>query len=151
MPIVHQNSGWVDGERGGLSYRSWIAFSGWIIILATLLIWAVLSSDVQVITLLGLSLAYALQGCVAEFIGVKIEVSGISFPNRVFSRFPYLILFRRKLSTGSFDRIDFVNKRMLIIYPARDQIIIAPTKSRSKHNLVRVLREIFPMVSVKIM
>jgi hypothetical protein len=137
-------------KREGLSYRSWIVCSGWIVILVALLILIMIFSESEVRTLLALSLVYGAQGCFAELIGVKIDSSGISFPNRVLPRFPYLILFRRKLLAGSFDRIDVVNKRVLMIYPARDEICI-PTKTSDKSLFVRYLRNTFPAVSIKMM
>jgi hypothetical protein len=41
--------------------------------------------------LLVLFVVYGIQGYLAELIGVKIASSGISFPNRVFPSFPYLV------------------------------------------------------------
>jgi hypothetical protein len=150
MPITPHSSAWFVREKEALSYRSWTACGGWIVILAALSISAVFSAEAEVRTLLVLSLAYGVQGCFAELIGVKIDSSGISFPNRIFPKFPYLILFRRKLPKGSFDRIDIVGKQILMIYPARDQIWIAPTKTSNKNTFVRHLRNTFPTVSVKV-
>ena len=150
MPITRHNSDWLVAKRKGWACRSWMACSGWIVILATILISMMDSSEAEVNALLALSLAYGVQGCVAELIGVKVEPSGISFPNRAFPRFPYFILFRRRLPAGSFDRIDFVNKRLLIIYPDMNQVYIATTNSDT-NTIVRTLRNIFPTVSVKIM
>jgi hypothetical protein len=149
--MMRHESVWFAGKKEGLSYRSWMACSGWIAILAAILISVVLSSDSEVKTLLGLSLAYGVQGCFAELIGVKIESSGISFPNRVFPGFPYLILFRRKLSVESFSRIDVINKKRLVIYPDRDQIHIVPSQILNRNGFVRALRNTFPTVSVKVM
>ena len=151
MPIMRHDSVWFAGKKEGLSCRSWIVCSGWIAILAALLISVVLSSEAEVRTLLGLSLAYGVQGCFAELIGVRIESSGISFPNRVFPSFPYLLFFRRKLPVESFNRIDVINKEKLVIYPRIEEIHIALSKNINRNSFVRTLRHTFPTVSVNVM
>jgi hypothetical protein len=108
-------------KKVGLSVRSWIACCGWTIILAALLLLVVLSTETAIQTLLMLLMIYGIQGYLAELIGVKIESSGISFPNRVFPSFPYLILFRSKLPRESFNRIDFVKRQIVIVYRHYDQ------------------------------
>jgi hypothetical protein len=130
-----------------LRARSWMACGGWIAILTALLISAALSAETEIQILIALSSAYAIQGCLAELIGVKIDSSGISFPNRVLPTFPYLVLFRRKLRKGSFDRIDFIDKQRIIIYPERRQIIV-PTTKKSEDSFVTILRKTFPRVRV---
>lgn len=132
-----------------LTARSWIACGGWIVILTALLVSA-LSAETEVQIFLALSIAYAVQGCLAELIGVKIDSSGISFPNRVLPRFPYLILFRRKLRKGSFDRVDFIDKQKMIIHPGRKQIFLPTTKKSEEARFARVLRNTFPRVRVAI-
>lgn len=142
---------WGATNKVGLSVRSWIACGGWTIILVTLLLLVVLSSEVAIQTLLILLMIYGIQGYLAELIGVKIELSGISFPNRVFPSFPYLVLFRSKLSRRSFNRVDFVKSQIVIIYPARKQINIPVTKSCDEKRVVRFLRDTFPDLSVTIL
>jgi hypothetical protein len=85
------------GKKGKLFLRSRVACGGWIMILAVLLASVISFSETEVQMLLMLSMVYGLQGWLAELIGVKIDASGISFPNRVFPQFPYLVFFRRKL------------------------------------------------------
>jgi hypothetical protein len=150
MHIGNRDARWVT-KKDGLSTRSWIACGGWTTILGTILLLLAISSDTSIQTLLALLATYVIQGCLVELIGVKIEGSGISFPNRVFPRFPYLVLFRRKLPRRSFDRVDFLKSHMLIIYPAMRQIIFPVTKRCDEKRMVRFLRDTFPEVSVKIM
>lgn len=133
-----------------LSVRSWAACAGWTIILVTLLLLAVLSSEAATQTLIALLVAYSIQGCWVELIGVKIESSGISFPNRAFTRFPYLVLFRSKLPRKSFNRVDVVKKHVFVIYPAMRHITVPVTKSCDENRVVRVLRHTFPDLSVTI-
>ena len=64
---------WGATNKVGLSVRSWIACGGWTIILVTLLLLVVLSSEVAIQTLLILLMIYGIQGYLAELIGVKIE------------------------------------------------------------------------------
>jgi hypothetical protein len=133
-----------------LSARSWIACGGWIALLTGLLIFAAISAETEVQMLLALSIAYAVQGFLAELIGVKIDSSGISFPNRLLPRFPYLVLFRRKFHKGSFDRVDFIDKRKIIVHPGRKQIILPMLKKSEETRFLRVLRITFPRVRVAI-
>lgn len=138
-------------KRDGISVRSWIAFGGWATILGILLLLLAASSEAAIQTLLALSVVYVTQGCLAELRGVKIEELGFSFPNRVFPSFPYLVLFRRKLPRSSFDRVDFVKRRVFIIYPAMRQIIVPEMKNYDEKRVVWFLRDTFPSVSVKVM
>jgi hypothetical protein len=133
-----------------VSLRSRIACGGWILILAILLVSVLSFSETEVETLLILSMVYSLQGWLAELMGVRIDVSGIAFPNRVFARFPYLVLFRRKLSTGSFDRVDFM-KHSFVIYSSGEQIIVPITKRFNGIDVAKYLRNKFPKVSVALL
>lgn len=151
MRIGDPNARWVVSKTDGLSVRSWIVCGVWAVILGVLLLLLVNSSEPAIQTLLAFLVVYVTQGCLAELIGVKIEGSGFSFPNRVFPRFPYLVLFRCKLPERSFDRVDFVKGRMLIIYPAMRQIVVPVTKRCDEKRVVRFLRDAFPKVSIKIM
>jgi len=151
MRIGDLDARWAVGKRGGLSVRSWIAFGGWASILCILLLLLANSSEAAIQTLLALLVVYVAQGCLAELIGVKIEESGFSFPNRVFPSFPYLVLFRRKVPGSSVDRVDFVTRRVFIIYPAMRQIIVPEMTSYDEKRVVRFLRDTFPSVSVKVM
>jgi hypothetical protein len=151
MRVVGRNAPLAVRKKEGLSVRSWIACSGWAIILVTLLLLIVLSSETEIQTLLALLVIYSIQGCLTELIGVKIESSGISFPNRVFPRFPYLVLFRCKLPRGSFNRVDFVAKQLFIIYPVRRQIIFPVTKSCNEKHVMRFLRDTFHDLSITIL
>ena len=119
-------------------------------ILATLLVSVAVSAETEAQIFLALSIAYAVQGCLAELIGVKIDSSGISFPNRALPRFPYLTLFRRKLRKGSFDRVDFIDKQKIMIHPGGKQIILPTTKKSERARFARVLRNTFPRVRVAI-
>jgi hypothetical protein len=150
MRTGDRNASLVTGKKEELSVRSWIACSGWTAILAILLLLLVNSSEIAIQTLLALSVVYVMQGSLAELIGVKIEESGISFPNRVFPGFPYLVLFRCKLPRKSFNRIDFVKRQMFMIYPAVRQINVPVTKSCDEKRVVRFLRGTFPDLSVTI-
>ena len=150
MRVVDRDAPLAAREKKGLAVRSWTACAGWTIIIATLLLLAVLSSEATTQTLLALLVAYSIQGCWVELIGVKIESSGISFPNRVFPRFPYLVLFRSKLPRRSFNRVDFIKKHAVIIYPAMRQITVPVTKSCDENRVVRFLRHTFPDLSVTI-
>ncbi len=145
------DANWVGSKKNGLSVRSWIACGGWAAILGIVLVLLVNSSEPSIHTLSALLLVYVIQGCLAELIGVKIEVSGFSFPNRVFPRFPYLVLFRCKLPGSSFDRVDFVKRHLFIIYPAMRQVIVPVLKGYDEKRVVRFLRNTCPSVSVKVM
>jgi hypothetical protein len=151
MRIGDLDARWVVSKKHGLSVRSWMVCGGWAAILGIILLLLVNFSEPAIQTLLAFLVVYVTQGCLAELIGVKIEGSGFSFPNRVFPRFPYLVLLRCKLPERSFDQIDFVKRRELIIYPAMRQIIVPVTKSCDEKRVVRFLRDTFPKVSVKIM
>jgi hypothetical protein len=107
-------------------------------------------SETEVETLLTLAMVYSLQGWLAELMGVRIDASGIAFPNRVFARFPYLVLFRRKLSKGSFDRVDFM-KHSFVIYSSGEQIIVPITKRFNGIAVAKYLRHKFPKVSVALL
>lgn len=150
MRVVDRDASLAFRKREGLSIRSWIACGGWTIILLALLLFAVLSSELEIQALLALLVAYGIQGCAVELIGVKIEPSGISFPNRVFPSFPYLVLLRSKLPRKSFNRVDFIKKHAFIIYPAMRQIIVPVTKSCDETRIVRFLKDTFPDLSVTI-
>ena len=136
--------------QNGVSLRSRIACGGWIVILAILLVSVLSFSETEVDTLLILSMVYSLQGWLAELMGVRIDASGIAFPNRVFARFPYLVLFRRKLSKGSFDRVDFM-KHSFVIYSSGEQIIVPITKRINGIAVAKYLRNKFPKVSVTLL
>jgi hypothetical protein len=151
MRIGDRDARWGATNKVGLSVRSWVACGGWTIILAVLLLLVVLSTELAIQTLLIIFLIYGVQGYLAELIGVKIESSGISFPNRVFPSFPYLVLFRSRLPRQSFNRVDFVKRQIVIIYPARKQINIPVTKSCDEKRVVRFLRDTFPGLSVTIL
>jgi hypothetical protein len=151
MRIGDRDARWGARKEMGLSVRSWIACGGWTIILVTLLLLVVLSTETTVQILLVFFVVYGIQGYLAELIGVKIESSGISFPNRVFPSFPYLVLFRSKLPRRSFNRVDFVKRQIVIVYPARRQINIPATKSCDEKRVVRFLRDTFPDLSVTIL
>ena len=151
MRIVDGDASLVVVKQEGLSVRSWIACGGWAIILVTLSLLVVFSSEPSIQTLLALLVIYGIQGCWVELIGVKIEPSGISFPNRVFPRFPYLVLFRRKLPRGAFNRVDFIKRHVILIYPARKHIIIPVSKSCDEKHVVRFLRDTFPNLLVTIL
>jgi hypothetical protein len=109
----------------------------------------VIFSEIEVQILLMFSNAYGLQGWLAELIGVKIDASGVSFPNRVFPQFPYLVFFRRKLSKGSFDRVNFVRKKSsLVIYSAGEEVTVPITTRFDGIAVAKRLRNEFPKVSV---
>ena len=150
MRIADQGALLAVRKKEGLSVRSWIACGGWTIILVALLLLLALSSEAAIQTLLALLVAYGIQGCLVDLAGVKIEASGISFPNRLFPRFPYLVLFRRKLSRASFNRIDLIKRQSLMIYPAMRQIIVPITKDCNEKRVVRYLKDTFPDLSVTI-
>lgn len=116
-------------------------------ILAMLLVSVVTSAETEIQVLLLLSMVYGLQGWLAELIGVKIDASGISFPNRVFPQFPYLVFFRRKLPEGSFDRVNLIGKRLLVIYSAGDQVTV-PIPIKFNGIVAKKVRNNFPTVSV---
>jgi hypothetical protein len=99
MRTWNRVAGRFDRERGELHVRSWIALGGWIIYLGRNIINDIIvSSSEEIIQMFfALLLAYCLQGCLAELIGVRMGSSGISFPNRLFPSFPYLVLFRKNL------------------------------------------------------
>jgi hypothetical protein len=121
-------------------------------ILAVLLVSVITFSQTEVQTLLMLSMVYGLQGWLAELIGVKIDASGISFPNRVFPQFPYLVFFRRTLSKGSFDRVNFVRKQSsLVIYSAGEQVTVPITTKFDGIAVAKCLRNEFPKVSVMLL
>jgi UDP-N-acetylmuramyl pentapeptide phosphotransferase/UDP-N-acetylglucosamine-1-phosphate transferase len=140
------------GKKGKLFLRSRVACGGWIMILAVLLASVFSFSETEVQMLLMLSMVYGLQGWLAELIGVKIDASGISFPNRVFPQFPYLVLFRRTLSKGSFDRVNFVRKQSsLVIYSAGEQVTVPITTRFNGIAVAKCLRNEFPKVSVTLL
>jgi hypothetical protein len=139
------------GKNGKLSLRSRVACGGWTMILAVLLVSVIAFSETEVQMLLMLSMVYGLQGWLAELIGVKIDASGISFPNRVFPQFPYLVLFRRKLSKGSFDRIDFVRKQSLVIHSAAGQVTVRITTRLNGIAIAKCLRNEYPKVSITLL
>jgi hypothetical protein len=151
LSIAHHESGWSASKKGKLSLRSRVACYGWIVILAILLASVVLFSETEVETLLILSMVYGLQGWLAELIGVKVDASGIAFPNRIFPQFPYLVLFRRKLSEGSFDRIDFANEHLLVIHSAGQRIIVSTPTRFNGIAVAKYLRKQFPKVSVALL
>jgi hypothetical protein len=151
MRLGDRDASLVARKKVGLSVRSWIACCGWTIILVMLLLLVVLSTETAIQILLVFFVVYGIQGYLAELIGVKIESSGISFPNRVFPSFPYLVLFRSKLPRRSFNRVDFVKRQIVIVYPARRQINIPATKSCDEKRVVRFLRDTFPDLSVTIL
>jgi hypothetical protein len=136
--------------QNGVSLRSRVACGGWILILSILLVLVLSFSETEVETLLTLSMVYSLQGWLAELMGVRIDASGIAFPNRVFARFPYLVLFRRKLPNGSFDRVDFM-KHSFVIYSSGEQIIVPVTKGINGVAVAKHLRNKFPKVSVALL
>jgi hypothetical protein len=150
MRVADRDAGLAFRKRAVLSIRSWIACGGWTIILFMLSLLAVLSSELEIQVLLALLVVYGIQGCAVELIGVKIEPSGISFPNRVFPSFPYLVLLRSKLPRKSFSRVDFIRRHAFVIYPAMRQIIVPVTKSCDQRSIVRFLKETFPDLSVTI-
>ena len=150
MRVVVRDAPLAARKKKRLSVRSWTACGGWTIIIVTLLLLVLISSEGATQTLLALLVVYGIQGCCVELIGVKIESSGISFPNRVFPRFPYLVLFRSKLPRRSFNRVDFVKKHVFIIYPAMRQITVPVTRSCDENRVVRFLRDTFPDLSVTI-
>jgi hypothetical protein len=133
-----------------LYVRSWTACGGWTIIVVSLLLLIVLTSEAAVQTLLALLLVYGIQGCCVELIGVKIESSGISFPNRVFPGFPYLVLLRRKLPRKSFNRVDFIRKHAFIVYPVMRQIFVPVANTLDETRVVRFLKDTFPDLAVTI-
>src|SRR5579871_5234135 len=103
MPITHHNSDWLVEKRIVLPLLDglhWVVYNPSCTINLDN---AFFGSGRQRVAS-ALFLAYGVQGFAAELIGVKVEPSGISCPNRAFPRFPYLILFRRRLPAGSFDR-----------------------------------------------
>ena len=138
------------GKNGILSLRSRIACGGWIVVLAILSVSAITSAETGVQALLMLLTVYGLQGWLAELIGVKIDASGISFPNRIFPEFPYLVFFRRKLPKGSFDRVNVVSKQFLVIYSAGDQVKV-PIPVRFNRMVAKSLQNNFPKVSVTLL
>ena len=150
MHTWKRDAGRFDKKRGELYARSWIACGGWIIILCAILFMIVSSSDEITQTLLALFLGYSIQGCLAELIGVRIGPSGISFPNRLFPSFPYLMLFRKKLARRSFDRVDFIEKNMFLVYPVMKQVTIHTTKACDEKRIIRYLRDTFPGLAVTI-
>jgi hypothetical protein len=140
------------GKKGKLSLRSRVACGGWIVILAVLLVAVITFSQTEVQMLLILSMVYGLQGGLAELIGVKIDASGVSFPNRVFPHFPYLVFFRRKLSKESFDRVNFVGKpSSLVIYTAGEEVTVPIAARFNGIALARRFRNEFPKVSVTLL
>jgi hypothetical protein len=150
MRVVERDAPSAARKKTRLSVRSWAACAGWTIILVTLFLLALLSSEAATQTLLALLVAYSVQGCWVELIGVKIESSGISFPNRVFPRFPYLVLFRSKLPRMSFNRVDVVKKHVFVLYPAMRQVTVPVTKSCDENRVVRFLRHTFPDLLITI-
>jgi hypothetical protein len=150
MRVLDRDTPLAVGKNKALSVRSWTACGGWTIIVGALLLLIALTSEAATQTLLALFVVYGIQGCCVELIGVKIESSGISFPNRVFPGFPYLVLLRSKLPRKSFNRVDFIKKHAFIIYPATRQIFVPVTKSCDETRIVRCLKETFPDLSVTI-
>ena len=121
-------------------------------ILAVLLVSFIIYSQTEVQVLLMLSMVYGLQGWLAELIGVKIDSSGVSFPNRVLPQFTYLVFFRRKLSKGSFDRVNFIRKpSSLVIYSAGEEVTVPIATRFNGIAVARRLRNEFPKVSVTLL
>jgi hypothetical protein len=138
-------------KKGKLSLRSRVACGGWTMILAVLLVSVIAFSETEVQMLLMLSMAYGLQGWLAELIGVKIDASGVLFPNRMFPQFQYLVLFRGKLSKGSIDRIDFVRKRSLVIHSAGERVTVHITTRLNGIAVAKHLRNEFPKVLITLL
>jgi hypothetical protein len=151
MRTWNRVAGRFDRERGELHVRSWIALVGWIIILGTILLMIVSSSEEIIQMFFALLLAYCLQGCLAELIGVRMGSSGISFPNRLFPSFPYLVLFRKNLERNSFNRVDFIRRNILLVYPIMRQVIIPTTRGCDEKRVIRFLRDTFPGLLITIL
>ena len=76
--------------------------------------------------------------------------SGISFPNRLFPSFPYLVLFRKNLERNSFNRVDFIRRNILLVYPIMRQVII-PTQEVRREASYRFLSDRFPGLLITIL
>jgi hypothetical protein len=148
---VWNRTGSFEKKRAQLYTRSWIACGGWIIILGTILLLIVLSSEEIIQMFLALLWTYCLQGYLAEVIGVRMGPSGISFPNRLFPSFPYLVFFRKNLGSNSFNRVDFISRNILLVYPVRRLIIIPTIRGYDEKLVIRFLRDTFPGLLVTIL
>jgi hypothetical protein len=108
-------------------------------------------SEIETHVFLMLLFAYGLQALLTELAGVKIDASGVSFPNCAFPQFPYLVLLRRKLPEGSFDRIDLIAKQSLEIHSAGRRITVRMVTRYNRIDFASRLRRTFPKVSVTIL
>jgi hypothetical protein len=61
----------------------------------------------------GLVTLFGLQGFLAEMAGVRADQNGFSFPRRLFPRFGFPVLWRRKIRANRISRIDTLDPKTL--------------------------------------
>lgn len=95
-----------------------------------------------------LLICYALQGLVAEVLGVCVDEASISFPNRLLQRVPLFTLWRTTLPRKSFDRIDRAGERGVTIWHAGDPERVKLPSAETRKDFLSVCSKSFPHAKV---
>ena len=100
--------------------RSWMSCASWLLICSAFFIGLFScekhSCGVEFHVELLIILLFGLQGFAAEMLGVRADEAGFSFPRRLFSRFGFPVLWRRRLPARRVSRIDSLDSRTVRLY-----------------------------------
>ena len=100
--------------------RSWRSCASWLLFSSAFVL-GLLSCEkhecgVELHVALVIMLLFGLQGFAAEMLGLRADEAGFSFPRRLFSRFGFPVLWRRKIPAKRVSRIDSLDSRTVRLY-----------------------------------
>jgi hypothetical protein len=93
---------------------------------------------------LALIALFGLQAFAAEFLGLQAGHHGISLPRRVFTRFWFPVLWRRKISRESISRVDSLGRDTLRFYLTDAEIFdVALPRRREMLGLLQLVNRAY--------
>lgn len=122
--------------------RSWPRCAIWFCFSAIPLLGALTSSNSGATRELPLALGivglFGLQGFLAEFIGMRADASGASFPRRLLPPLGIPVFWRTRLPATSISRVDPVDRRMVRVFlTSGDFIDLLLADRRQKEKFLR--------------
>lgn len=92
---------------------------------------------------------YGAQGFVAELLGVRVSRRGVSFPRRLFVKFPFLVLWRRRIPAMDIERIASLSAERIRVYrrsSGRPEYVFPNSNQRS--SFIKLSRGLFPSAGI---
>ena len=92
---------------------------------------------------------YGAQGFVAELLGVRVSRRGVSFPRRLFTKFPFIVLWRRRIPAMDIERIASLSAERIRVYrrsSGRPEYVFPNSNQRS--SFIKLSRGLFPSAGI---